>query len=142
MSVLDIVPIISCPTCIPDINNSFAFRCGAFSWISVIAATIDTLTSITAPRDDINIPAYNMSETCNLELLAIYIIDSTSVILKPFKCDILPAIIASPPDIIIPVDVPIIAHIVFDEKPLSMYIEAARITIDVISAANTPLRPA
>ena len=36
----------------------------------------------------------------------------------------------------------IIAHIVFDEKPLSMYIEAARITIDVISAANTPLRPA
>ena len=59
INVLDIVPIISFPTCIPDLNSSFAVSSGRLLCISSIVAEMETATSITAPREAINIPEKN-----------------------------------------------------------------------------------
>ena len=79
-------------------------------------------------RSIFNIPAYKISETCNFELLAIYIIDSASDMLYPFRFDRLPAIIARPPDKIMPTVVPIIAQIVFEE----IYVKLCKIFQNII----------
>ena len=61
--------------------------------------------------------------------------------LYPLRFERLPAIIARPPDKTMPTVVPIIAQTVFEETPFNIYIDAARITTDVRSAANIPFRP-
>ena len=83
---------------------------------------------ITAPSDDINIPAYKISETCSFELLAIYIIDSASDMLYPLRFERLPAIIARPPDKTMPTVVPIIAQTVFEE----IYVKLCKIFQNII----------
>ena len=61
IKVLDVVPIISFPTFIPSLNNSFHVISGVFIFISSNAETIDILTCIHIPIVEIIIPENKIS---------------------------------------------------------------------------------
>jgi len=100
---------MSFPTFIPLLNNSPVFNSGFTSCISVIVDATDNPTSITAPSDDIKIPANSKSPIFIFVQFATDTRLSILLTLYPDMPDILPKSHAAIPDIITPDIVPKIA---------------------------------
>lgn len=133
---MDIVPIISLPTCIPLINNSFIPNVFDLSWISAIADDTDIATSITAPSDAINIPAKRRPPILICVFCPKYTNVSMLDTLYPSMSAASPKIHALNPEISTPSVVPSIADIVLRSLPPIRYIVTIVVTTTIITAAQ------
>ena len=97
---------------------------------------MDIPTSITAPRDAINIPEKSTPPTSNLLFCATYASVSTSSALRPLICPSFPNKYAIPPATKTPATVPNIAHKVLIVQP-PINIITTIVIIAVVNVAAT-----
>ena len=139
--VLDMVPIISRPTCSPLRISSLADSAGLRRCTSSMADEIDMATSITAPKEAIRIPANKSSPTCR-ELTSLMLIRvSISVTLYPEIWASSPNTQAISPAAVTPPNVPSTDDTVFLVAPPTKYMVTAVVRATTSTAAKNGEHP-
>ena len=136
ISVFVIVPIISLPIFIPDLNRCFMFGLSLTACISNTADDIETPTSITAPSAAIITPANNIPPILIGVSCAIKTNASASPVLKTVILARILTNQATSPATVTPMVVPIIAANVFLLIPFNKVSATTVETMPIITAAK------